>query len=220
VGFAVPAVTVAEGTAVPATIVREAGPGFAATVNWATVAGTARLGSDYKQATTPWQFTADEVTKNLDFPILASHPREGAETFTIRLRSASGDAAIDPARDRLTVTIVADPLLAFAPLPVTFRGRRVTGSGTALGYVSSLAVRAGLPSATRIRVDCVRSCGGTTFSVIRSAGVQASVINFGRRVRVRPRTLLQVRATARGYLTREERFTFSVRRGSLTARRL
>jgi hypothetical protein len=76
------------------TVLRTDGAAGAASVDYATVAGTATAGSDFTPTSGTLQFADGETSKTFSIPILQDSAYEGHETFRAVLSNATGGAVI------------------------------------------------------------------------------------------------------------------------------
>lgn len=72
------------------------------TVKWATQAGTATAGTDFKPANGTLSFSAGQTSKNISLTIYGDAVEENDETFDVKLSDASG-ATIQTARATITL---------------------------------------------------------------------------------------------------------------------
>lgn len=86
---------------------RTGGVGVAATVHYATTAGTATAGSDFTANSGNLAFNANETNKTITVVILNDAVTESSESFTVTLSAPSGENVIG-STDTLTVTIADD----------------------------------------------------------------------------------------------------------------
>ncbi len=97
-GLAISNATITEGTGGTATAsatVTLTASASTVTVDWATVDGTARAGSDYTAATGCLTFLPGETSKTIDITVASDSVWEANETFRIVLGNAAGAQIVD-----------------------------------------------------------------------------------------------------------------------------
>ncbi|MCW2955349.1 MAG: Na-Ca exchanger/integrin-beta4 [Thermoleophilia bacterium] len=114
-----------------------------ATVNYGSVDGSAKGGTDFAATIGQLTFPADVATRTILVPILGDAAREATESFTLTIAAPGGAAALGAATTT-TVTIDADPTTAvdaakpaILALPIARRGRALAISS---GIVTTYSV--------------------------------------------------------------------------------
>lgn len=85
------------------TVTRAGTNSGAASVGVATVDGSAKAGEDYTPINTTVTFAPGETSKRVQIPVRADKRKEGDETFTVALASASGAALAAPRTATVTI---------------------------------------------------------------------------------------------------------------------
>ncbi len=174
-------VATAEGGGTATFIVRRAGPGTgAARVSYQPVAGTATAGSDFVAAAGGVSFGAGETSKTIVVPVVPDGTDERAETFSLRLTSATGNQreGAEPFGTTVATSTIADPITSasgfrmtnrvFAPQPrkrssAAAKRRKRAKRGTTFVYRLSENAPASITVARRTRGRRVgRSCRRAT----------------------------------------------------------
>ncbi|MEH2109828.1 PA14 domain-containing protein [Nostoc sp.] len=101
--FTAPVVT--EGSGSATVVVTRGNASGAASLDYITVDGTAKAGSDYQAQTVPktLSFAAGETTKNIVIPIINDNVGESNETFTLKFSNAVG---LQLTNQQTTITIL------------------------------------------------------------------------------------------------------------------
>lgn len=136
-----------------ATVEVTRGPGQGvgpARVTYEVRPGSARAGSDFGPTPGFVDLAAGQPSALISIPLVRNSGSESAESFSVALTGATGDAAVDPARAVLPVAIPADPSAVGRRPRVRFRT-----SGRALRMILPPTIATG----TRITARCVRKCG-------------------------------------------------------------
>lgn len=112
-------VTAPEGTTATLRLARLGSPSGPATVDYATVAGTAEAGSDFTPVSGTVTFARNELTRRIQIPITSDGIAEDEEHLTVRLSNPTDDAVIDGSDEaRILIPSSAGPP-APAPAPST-----------------------------------------------------------------------------------------------------
>ncbi len=115
-------VATAEGGGQASFTVRRAGPGTgAARVSYQPVAGSATAGSDFTPAAGSVSFGAGETSKTIVVPVVRDGTDERAETFSLRLTSATGNPREGAELSGATVATatIADPITSASGFRMT-----------------------------------------------------------------------------------------------------
>lgn len=158
--FTIKSFTVSEavGTAT-VSVVRTNGNAGAVTVDYATVDGTAKAGTDYTQTTGTLQFAARETSRTFTIPISDDTLLEGNEDLTIVLSSITGGAVFSTPTVT-TLTIVDNE----------------TSSSSAAAGASTSSAHAILFNANAYAVQ--ENGGSITVTVLRESGTAPVAVNY------------------------------------------
>jgi sugar lactone lactonase YvrE len=91
------------------TVTRTGNTSGSSSVNWSTIGGTARIGSDFQHASGTLQFAAGDTSKTINIALLDDRIPESRERFTVALTSPSGGTLQDAIA---TITILDDDAFA------------------------------------------------------------------------------------------------------------
>jgi len=134
------------------TVYRSGNNSVAASVSYATAAGTATAGSDYTETSGTLNFAAGELSKSFTIPIVDDSLYEGDETVNLTLSNASGATLEPPSTAVLTIIENEDkPSLSINDVSVT-----ETNVGTTN---ADFTVRLTNPTTQIVTVDYITSDG-------------------------------------------------------------
>lgn len=148
-------------------------PVYPVQVSYATVADTAKPGSDYASTSGILTFAAGETTKTVSVPVLGDLTPEFDETFKLVLSNPTGRSVISPTAGEASVAITTDD---GTPQPPTIGFRTTTVSvvegGTGTRSAVPLTVRLLQPETTdvTVRYSAVSGSAASGTDFVAAAG--------------------------------------------------
>lgn len=148
-------------------------------VDYETVDGSAKAGSDYTARSGTLAFTITDRTETIEIPITNDSSVEGAETFQVRLKARNG-SCIQSLGDPATVTISDDDQAATQP-PATQPPTGTPGTNSPTPTSTSPSPTVGTSSPTPSPPDDGGGLGGGAVAgivggVVAVGGVAAFII--------------------------------------------